>query len=902
MGLNMARFRDRPGRILGVTFSALLSFISAFAAMGLVARAQNSDQDQPGLIKPAVPIAAYLSASQRIAPMPLAERIRLHAVPQRGVCSIAPAKRDEDGLISGDGKMFVEVYGDPFAEQVVFHQERLLQPWKGNALEAPKIAGVLPEVRKLMLRGEYRKALDLSLSTADQTDTKPGTGNLRDHPAFKMRIDVPGQHSVTNYLRTLDFESGEVRVSWADRDGLWERRTFVSRPADVVVQLLTTPENSKLNAKISLDTSDVPRYLGFADPARDMTPHPYRPHVPLGPNEQPAISGDWQGRQKTQDGVIHLPGADQIGFQRRFDGHDLVLQAHYSVESGNPGYASVTRIIANGGSLKSGQDSVVVEGSQSLLLITRIQAYADLRQSDVDALESAVDQVNPDYEQLLADHRTVQTEVMDRVSVDFGGVPQHSLSAEEMLVDQRTRTGFNPALLENLFDMGRYWLYLRSGEFPPMWGHVNINVNLQISGADLGDLPEALKPFVRWVESLLPDSRRNAQNIFGAQGALFAIHPTQSGGPLTHFDYSWPHQYWISAGGWLYSPFWDYYLITGDRQFLREHVLPGLKELALFYESYLTEKDENGNYIFVPSYSPENSPSNTEEAPAVINADMDIMVCREVLTHLIVASQILGVEADSIPKWRAMLEKLPPYLLDDDGALKEWAWPTLDENQDHRHVSHLYGVWPGDEITVDATPELAKAAWIAVRKRGQENAVAHGLLHRALVAARLKDSYLVNFDLKQILELGYVNPSLTTMHNPYFLSSPDPQGALPTLMMEMLVYSRPGEIELLPAVPASLTQGSIKGVLCRTQAKIDDLTWNLNTRTIDVTISSRVKQDVRLVVRQGMESVTAPGGVLTSSPKSGAEMVNLRLPESKPVTLHVKVGTRNPADWVEHFR
>ena len=128
----------------------------------------------------------------------------------------------------------------------------------------------------------------------------------------------------------------------------------------------------------------------------------------------------------------------------------------------------------------------------------------------------------------------------------------------------------------------------------------------------------------------------------------------------------------------------------------------------------------------------------------------------------------------------------------------------------------------------------------------------------------------MNFDLKQLLDQGYVNPALTTMHNPYAIPSPDPQGGLPTLIMEMLVYSRPGVIGLLPAQPDSLSQGELKGVLCRTQARIDDLTWNLKTGKVDVTISSRVDQTIALFVRNGIESVHArrcPGSA--GSPGSG---------------------------------
>lgn len=866
-----------------IVFPVLAAFALSLTTLALKGNAgkKPSSIDTGESPKQLVSIDSFIPSDQRVVSMSLAERTRLGAVPKRGMCSTVPATTADNGLISGDGKMWIEVYGDPFAEQVVFNQENLLQPYKGKPLEAPKIAAVLPEVRRLILAGEYKKALDLSLSKAEEGPTKPGTANLSPHPAFDMRIDTPGRHSVQDYLRTTDFESGEVKVVWRDDEGQWERRALVSRPDNVVVQSLTAPAGGGgLNAIIRLDTSGV---LASRPPAS-------------GPaKDRPTIRIADGGGQPLR---LHNPGAEELRFQRSFDQQHLVLQGAYVVEQGNPGYASVTRVVANGGAVNVEGDSLLLKRVRSLTLITRIEAYSELRQEDVDALKKAVDQVPATYAALLQRHRPGQAAVMDRVSVEFAGAPAaHSMSGEEMLTDQRLRFGYNPALLADMLDMGRYWLYSRSGDVPPMWGHVNINVNLQISGAVMGALPEAMDSYVHWVEAQLPDAETNAKNIFGTRGALFAIHPTSRGGPLTHFDAGWPHQYWISAGGWMYSPMWDYYLATGDKNFLRDHVLPGLKEIGLFYEDYLQDTDKNGNYIFVPSYSPENYPRNSERVPAVINATMDISVCREVLTHLIAAAQILGVATDDIPRWKAILAKLPPYLSDTDGSLKEWAWPTLAENQDHRHVSHLYGAWPGDEFTPDGAPELARAALLAARKRAQGNASAHGILHRGLAAARLKDPYLVNFDLKQLLDQGYVNPSLTTMHNPYAVPSPDPQGALPTLIMEMLVYSRPGVVGLLPAEPDSLMQGELKGVLCRTQARIDDLVWNLRTRKVDVTISSRINQTVKLFVRDGIESVSAAQGVLVNPVRRGAVKCDVRLDRDRPVTLHFNIGLEDRLVW-----
>ncbi len=157
-----------------------------------------------------------------------------------------------------------------------------------------------------------------------------------------------------------------------------------------------------------------------------------------------------------------------------------------------------------------------------------------------------------------------------------------------------------------------------------------------------------------------------------------------------------------------------------------------------------------------------------------------------------------------------MLAKMPPYLLELDGTLKEWAWPTLQEHYSHRYVSHLYGAWPGDEIDPDRTPQLARAALIADRRRTfdtMSTAVAGEVLpayarcHRALAGARLKDSVIVDVQLRQLLEQGYVSTALRCSRDPYAAPVPDAQGGIPAIIMEMLAYSRPGVIEVLPALP-----------------------------------------------------------------------------------------------------
>ena len=431
--------------------------------------------------------------------------------------------------------------------------------------------------------------------------------------------------------------------------------------------------------------------------------------------------------------------------------------------------------------------------------------------------------------------------MLNRVTVDFGGGSQYGMSAEELLADQRSRPDYSPALLEKVFEMGRHWFILNSGKYPSIAAEVNCTIDLQMAGAAQGGLHEGMQAYFNWMESLAPDCRANAKNIFGFRGASYPLFPDKGVG--ANFIYTsssgigiWP--YWISAGGWYARQFWEHYLTTGNMDFLRSRVVPIYKDLALFYEDFLTATDEDGNYMFVPSISPENVPASTDpKGPALINATMDIAVCREVLANLIQASETLGADRDSVAKWKAMLTKMPPYLVEPDGTLKEWAWPTIEEHYNHRHISHLYGAWPGDEIDPDRTPQLARAAVIADRRRtfdtlatavAGETLAAFTRCHRALVGARLKDNIIVDVQLRQLMEQGYVSTALRCSREPYAVPVPDAHGGIPAIVMEMLLYSRPGVIEVLPALPEPLVKGSINGMLARTFARIDKLEWDMD--------------------------------------------------------------------------
>jgi len=624
--------------------------------------------------------------SYPISPMPLAERIQRKIVPRRGFCSIAPAEWVSEALISGNGAMHIELMGDPYAEQILFHHESLLMPWK-RPLAAPNMADIFPQVRQMVLDGKHAEAISLAVQRLNESPLKQNTEPHRTIPAFLMQFDLPKTASVKNYLRTVDFENGEIKVAWTDEHGDWLRQTFVSRPDNVVVQLLTAPAGQSQNLRISFQKSA----------------------------EWSMNNGMTWGNHPAK-GVSK--GVEACEVQQENFLADWIYKCRLDPSVDNSGYAAVTRMVQNGGSTVGGKDSLAISAASSVMLLTRIEYFPDYSDEKVEALRKAVEGLAPDYPTLLERHSKVPSEMLNRVTVDFGGDSQYGLSVEELLSDQRSRPDYSPALLEKIFEMGRHWFTLNSGKYPSIAAGVSSTIDLQTAGAVSGDLREGMDAYFNWMEGIAADCRANAKNIFGFRGTSYPLFPDKEMGVNFHYTAGTVWPWWISAGGWRVRPFWDHYLVTGDQDFLRQRVVSAYKELALFYEDYLTATDKNGKYIFAPSFSPENTTVSLDPSgPVLVNATMDIAVCREVLTNLIQACETLGVEGDNVAKWKAMLAKLPPYLLELDGTLKEWSWPTLQEHYNHRHISHLYGAWPGDEIDPDRTPSLAHAALIADRRR-----------------------------------------------------------------------------------------------------------------------------------------------------------------------------------------
>lgn len=735
-------------------------------------------------------------------------------VPEQGYCSIKPAQHFQDALPAAAAGKQAYIFGNPLQEKIVIRHEALQIPVTQVIPTPPEIADILPEVRKLLIEGKGYEAAALSVDTAKARGYGGYIHFLNNNPrdielplsayhtvdALKMELDFCEDGEIFDYLRTLDFALSEASVYWTDDRGCFVRKSFMSEPDDVFVQHITPADKC--------DT--VRLHLRIAAP------------------------DSWNSLgMKTN--CIHTQNA-------------MIYAAEYAVREG--GHYAVTYFNAFGGTVLTEADGrVCITDAPEILIFTRIVPLEVFDSTVGEEILHALTLLPQRYSVLLSRHRKAHGDRISRCMLRFD-CGRDCLSVEELFENQYcVKTPLQPKLLEIMFDSGRYFLATNTGKYPPLWGQWNINVNLQVCSGNMTSLPEMMDVFFRFVEDKLPDYRTNAKNIFGCRGILADIHPDLTNGLLYHFTRTYPHHYWTACAGWIYNEFYARYLITGDEVFLKEHVLPGLRETALFYIDFLKDRDPDGNYIFYPCWSPENEPLG--QSPVTVNAVMDIMVCREVMENLLQAEAILGIDDALKENYEDILSHLPTLLIDDEGGLKEWAWAGHPERFNHRHVSHHYDVWPGMKVRTNDNPELAEAILKSNRKRGQQDDSAHGIMHRLFTAIRLNQVDDTVFFLQQLFRHGFINENMTTNHFPYRMEFPDMLGGIPAALAEMVIGSRPGEITFFPALPNCLSKGTLHGVKLYTFAALERLEWNFEQNDIQARICSLKNQICRF--RIGME-------------------------------------------------
>ncbi len=701
----------------------------------------------------------------------------------RGFHDSLPAREWTEAMVTGNGIQGAMVYGLPYADTLIINHALLYLPHH-EPLTPVAQGEHLDEIRALMLAGEYGKASQLvvDLSHHEGWGSKRWTDPLI--PAFDLIVEMEAD-SVLDYARSVNFETGEVSVTWTDSRGTFSRSTFVSRADNLIVTRIKSGDPS------------LPLTIGLAGRH---------------------LSDWWAGIDVRENSGIKSQTTN-------IEDDCLVFNTEFlnQWEGLIQGYRGVSRVEAKGCRLQVAGCRLQVEGAREILILTRVEPdfVGDEGSNNTERMLADVRGVEADYERLLERHVALHRELFGRSklslpddSLDFG------LKYDAARYNIISSTGVNPPNLQGLW----------SGSITPPWSAdftMNGNVPVAVSSMMPANMPELMLPLFDLLERHMDDFRLNASKLFNCRG-IHVPSRMSSHGLNNHFDATWPMTFWTGGAGWYSMFYYDYFQYTLDTAFLVNRALPFMQESVLFYEDFLILQDD-GRYQFNPSYSPENSPGNLP-SQACINATMDVMIARQLLRNILKASEITQKNQDKVALWKKMLDRMPDYELNEAGELREWMWPGVEENHAHRHVSQLYALFEQMDPEFEAHPELMQGAQKVIaekmkyRRADQGGVMAFGMVQMAYAAAMLGDAEAC-FDMLRWLSKSYWNRNMVTTHDPGALFNLDLSGGYPAVINKMLVYSEPGLISLFPALPSEMTSGSIEGILARGDVEILRLEW-----------------------------------------------------------------------------
>jgi alpha-L-fucosidase 2 len=753
---------------------------------------------------------------------------------RHGMTMLKPSEQWREALPSGNGTIGAMVYGSIEEERVLFNHNKLW--YKGKIDDIPDMSAELPVLRKLLNEGKYLEANGYYKSKLKEKGFN--VSNAVYHPAFDMILTGKVEHLFEDYRRTLDFESGEVEVKWRDGDIKYLRRLFVSIPDDISVMAITSNKKNSVSGEVTLDIHDLNDAI-----------------LKDGANFDP--------------GFTYKTTAQNEFIEFRADGTD------------GGEFGGVMRVINKNGTLltKKGdgknRGSISFQDADEIVLLVAIYANEE-SSTAIPRLKNKLSVMSGNYEELFSKHRILHSAKFNAMGINLDINGKKDTPNEILLLDAYQ----NPAsteLLEKLFNYGRYLLVSSStaggypanlqgiwnGDYQPPWGGVlGNNENLQMTywQALPGNLKESIMAFFDYFDSHIDEFRYNAKQLYGCRGIFVPPFMSPESGIMRHTA---PHVlYWTDAAGWLASFYYDYYLFTGDEDFLKNRAVPFMKEVALFYEDFIV-KDAHGKNLFMPSQSPENQSSNMmvldEESGRLtsikvqINSTITVAISKEVLTNLIASCELLGIEKEEVVTWKKLLADMPEYEINEDGALKEWLHPDFKDNYEHRHMSHIYPLFPGDEITQESDSALYEACRVAIDKRlsiGLGSQTGWSLAHMANIYARLGDGEKA-LEALDILSRCCLGQNLFTYHNDWRKmgatvnlehgrTAPfqmDANFGISAAITEMLCSSNPQVLSLLPALPSQWDSGNFNGILTRTGASVS-AKWDMEKGKVDLTLTA----------------------------------------------------------------
>ncbi len=691
-----------------------------------------------------------------------------------------PANIWEEALPLGNGKLGAMIFGGTERERIALNEETV---WYGGHTDRnnPDAKEALPRIQQLIFDGKISEAESLM-----QTALAGCPNDMRVYQTLgDLMIDQENPGEILTYRRELDLNTAISTTTYCTADTEYEKEYFISAPANLLIIRMRAKGAKKLNFQAKLE----------------------RGHF-------------CSGTKRTGDHSVALWG-----------------------KLGDDGLSFYTKVsgVAKGGNLSAVGRTLVVKDAEEVTLYYCAATNFWGEEPEAYVNQKLADGMAKNYGTLRSEHIEEYQSYFNRVKFELddgsNAVKADTLPTNELLAS--VKDGEIPTkLVENYFDFGRYLLISSSRpgtlpanlqgiwckDFTPPWGSkytININAQMNYWPAETCNLSECHTALLDHIERMVENGRKTAETMYGCRGFV-AHHNTDIWGDTAPQDLWIPGTYWVMGAAWLCTHQWTHYTYTLDKEFLKK-AFPIMREAALFFLDFMMEHD--GYLVTCPSVSPENTfiLPNGEQGCNSFGVTMDNQILRDLFTQCIKAAEVLGVEDELNEKIKVQLSRLRPTQIASNGTLMEWDKEYEEAEPGHRHISHLFGVYPSSQITLEDTPELTAAAEKTLERRLSMGGGHTGWSCAWIINlyARLQKDDKV-YDTLHKLFSNSTLPNLFDNHPPFQI---DGNFGATAAIVEMLIQARNGKIFLLPALPKQWKNGRIEGICLPGDAQAT-LSWN----------------------------------------------------------------------------